>query len=272
MPKRSNPSFDSSKDEGKRPRTESRNVGEVDEVLSANESFATATASTSPTHSSRTAPNPPAPIPVAVPAKPTQSHVFIPGKSTKETPAGKRNGEPSALSKGGGSLGGNSFLRSLRGAKRSATTPEEKGTVDNGAVPSTKSSFFPPMLGDEKIEHSSNSVHEQNSIKSNDSKKDNVWSTLLVLLLCALVAASATYTLSLQSLHNVAQMRCQSEVEKLKEDLSKNRGVVTVLRSGMDATQRRIEFIEQAHEAKKRALSKDNENGDSIKETLVVMS
>ncbi|KAL3804359.1 hypothetical protein HJC23_011287 [Cyclotella cryptica] len=80
----------------------------------------------------------------------------------------------------------------------------------------------------------------------------STWGTKLVALLGILNIASLTYIISEQSRHNTAQMRCLVEIEKLNEELARNRGVVSILQSGMDAAENRVKAIEQAQEKKRK--------------------
>jgi flagellar biosynthesis chaperone FliJ len=94
--------------------------------------------------------------------------------------------------------------------------------------------------------------------------KRSVWGLGLVAALGILNIASISHLVSEQSLHNVAQMKCRVENEKLSDDLSKNNGVISVLKSGLDAAQNQIKFIEQAQESKRKALKELREQRKGV--------
>jgi flagellar biosynthesis chaperone FliJ len=107
--------------------------------------------------------------------------------------------------------------------------------------------------------------------KESDSKhiadlhnKRSVWGLGLVAALGVLNVASVSYLLSEQSRHSTAQLRCRVEKEKLTEDLSRNQGIISVLKSGLDAAENQIKFIEQAQESKRKALKARQEQRKSV--------
>jgi uncharacterized protein HemX len=93
--------------------------------------------------------------------------------------------------------------------------------------------------------------------------KRSFWGLGLVGALSILNVASVSYLLSEQSHHSTSQMRCRVEKEKLTEDLSRNQGIISVLKSGLGAAENQIKYIEQAQESKRKALKERQEQRKS---------
>lgn len=92
------------------------------------------------------------------------------------------------------------------------------------------------------------------NVKQETHNKRGLWGLGVVAALGMLNIASVSHLVSEQAHHNTAQMRCRVENEKLSEDLSRNQGIISVLKSGLDAAENQIKSIEQAQEKKKQAL------------------
>ena len=85
-----------------------------------------------------------------------------------------------------------------------------------------------------------------------DVHKRSMWGLGAVAALGVLNVASVSYLVSEQARFNALQMRCHVENEKLSNDLSRNQGLISVLKSGLEAAENQIKFIEQAQENKRK--------------------
>ena len=233
MTKRSNPSnTPDEKDDSKKPRTDSparKNQPSTPSPPQAAAAAATANGASTNT-TARAAPK-------------------AARRTSKIPPASSSKSSGTVGSKSNGGSVGNSFLRSQRETKQKAAEPEK----------SDETPSMQPQGSDDDAASVKNDVPpSEKPVQGKDAlkkeSKNKLLATALAFFLLALNAASVAYIIFQRSQHNVAQIRYSLEVDSLKEELSKNRDMVAVLRSGMDATSRRIEFVEQANAAKKRAL------------------
>ena len=87
----------------------------------------------------------------------------------------------------------------------------------------------------------------------------SLWGLGIVAALGLMNVASVTHLVSEQSRHNIAQMRCHVENEKLNQDLSRNNGVISVLKSGLDAAENQLKSLEQAQHSKMKSLQERSE-------------
>lgn len=152
------------------------------------------------------------------------------------------------------SMGGSllDIFRSGGSGEKASSVKKEKDSANNHAR---------AVADDKKVEPKAKAPDGKADIKKEtDSKetstvhKRSMWGIGAVAALGALNIASVTYLVSEQSRFNTAQMRCRVENEKLASDLTRNQGIISVLRSGLDAAENQIKFIEQAQESKRKAL------------------
>lgn len=237
MPKRPNPAASPATDSKKRPRTDGQD--------NANDGNASAS-SLAPQKGVGSG----AALNVARPASSTSTSTSRSRAASKQKSPVAASGKVTSSVTNGSS---NSFLRNQREAKRS-TAATNGGTKMNDAT-----------IDDDEPRDDTTTTEIDNktnsSTKGDNNIKRNLWGMALAAVLCvtnALSASCVVYFLSQQSLHRVSQMRCVLEVDKLKEELTRNKDVISVLRSGMDASQRRIDFIEQAQDAKKRGRQRQD--------------
>eukprot|EP00569_Conticribra_weissflogii_P009991 CAMPEP_0171361990 /NCGR_PEP_ID=MMETSP0879-20121228/2349_1 /TAXON_ID=67004 /ORGANISM="Thalassiosira weissflogii, Strain CCMP1336" /LENGTH=294 /DNA_ID=CAMNT_0011868785 /DNA_START=20 /DNA_END=904 /DNA_ORIENTATION=+ len=256
MPKRPNSSrTPSTKEDSKRPRIEFEDdaatssptpaLQAVSELVHsdravASQSVAAAAPSLPESVGKATARSSKAPFPSSVSRKSKVSAAPLNGFT-----GGDANGE---------SGGKNSFLSAQRHAKDNKSSKPAVG----------KSEYVNPSREKSKQDDGSTTPNSRQTIDIPKEKpKSNIWAAVLTLFLLAVNIASAAYILAQETHHNISQMKCALEADNLKEELAKNRDLVAVLKSGMDETQRRIQFLEQANGAKVRAMEeRRKESGD----------
>ncbi|KAL7480309.1 hypothetical protein ACHAW6_006007 [Cyclotella cf. meneghiniana] len=138
-------------------------------------------------------------------------------------------------------------------AKKIPSPVDNKNTNGQAATPAKKSLDTPE----------SSEVRKDVTVESSGPKiaepptKRSTWGTSLIVILGILNIASMAYIIYEQSRHNTAHMRCLVEIEKLNDELTRNRGVMSILQSGMDAAENRVKFIEQEQESRRKTREEE---------------
>eukprot|EP00956_Cyclotella_meneghiniana_P021698 scaffold39792_cov36-Cyclotella_meneghiniana.AAC.1 len=216
----------------KKPRQETPQDGDVADAVA--------------TSVSKSAPIPvkSAPVSKSAPSPAPTSKGKLKAAAIAVSAANKMNNAPAATSRRG-------LLDIFRGAPAEADKKEKESETVK-PIPVDKKSPKKTQVENEIGEDSG--INVVSNVKGESLNKRGLWGLGVVAALGMLNIASVSYLVSEQAHHNTAQMQCRVENEKLSEDLSRNQGIISVLKSGLDAAENQIKSIEQAQEKKKQAL------------------